>query len=141
MDNGLENLSRREKPDSTEFPWVQPGSGLHRVHTDIKIVNNTKINHIMVSFIDHYNGISIDRLTPKTKIGNDLWYCNYSLLCKPEFFSASENFLFLLKTHTKNNYSSASDCWKYTKSFFKENAIIFSKNSTTQENITISRQN
>ena len=38
-----------------------------------------------------------------------------------------------------NNLSSASDCWEYTKSCFKENAKIFSKNSTTQENITILR--
>ena len=38
-----------------------------------------------------------------------------------------------------NNLSSASDCWEYTKSCFKENAKIFSKNFTTQENITILR--
>ena len=38
-----------------------------------------------------------------------------------------------------NNLSSASDRWEYTKSCFKENAKIFSKNSTTQENITILR--
>ena len=49
-------------------------------------------------------------------------------------------FFFLLKTQ-KNNHSSASDWWEYTKSSFTENAKIFSKNSTTQENITISRQN
>ena len=38
-----------------------------------------------------------------------------------------------------NNLSSASDWWEYTKSCFKEIAKIFSKNSTTQENITILR--
>ena len=38
-----------------------------------------------------------------------------------------------------NNLSSSSDWWKYTKSCFKENAKILSKNSTTQENITILR--
>ena len=38
-----------------------------------------------------------------------------------------------------NNLSSASDWWEYTKSCFKENAKIFSKNSTTQEYITILR--
>ena len=37
------------------------------------------------------------------------------------------------------NLCSASDWWEYTKSCFKENAKIFSKNSTTQENITILR--
>ena len=41
------------------------------IYTDIKIANNTKINHIMVSFTDHYNAISIDRLPLKTKIGRD----------------------------------------------------------------------
>ena len=46
--------------------------------------------------------------------------------------------VFLLKT--KNNQSLASHWWEYTKSHFKENAKIFSKNSTTQKNITISRQ-
>ena len=30
-----------------------------------------------------------------------------------------------------------TDWWEYNKSCFKENAKIFSKNSTTQENITI----
>ena len=45
---------------------------------------------------------------------------------------------FSLKTH-KNNHSSANDWWEYTKSCFKENAKKFSKNSTTQENIIISR--
>ena len=41
--------------------------------------------------------------------------------------------------NTKNNYSSASDCWEYTKYRFKENAKTLPKNSTTQQNITISR--
>ena len=41
------------------------------IYTDIKIAYNTKINHIMVSFTDHYNAISIDRLPLKTKIGRD----------------------------------------------------------------------
>ena len=48
---------------------------IHRVYTDIytdiKIVNNTKIYHIMVSFTDHYNANSIDRLPSKTKLGKD----------------------------------------------------------------------
>ena len=32
-----------------------------------KFANNIKINHIMVSFTDHYNAISINRLPSKTK--------------------------------------------------------------------------
>ena len=43
------------------------------VYTGIKIANNTMINRIMVSFTDHYNAISIDRLPSKTKIGKDSW--------------------------------------------------------------------
>ena len=39
----------------------------------------------------------------------------------------------------KNNHSSTSDRWEYSKSCFKENARTFSKNSTIQENIRISR--
>ena len=46
------------------LPKIQDRQG----YTDIKIANNTKINHIMVSFTNHYNAISIDRLSSKTKI-------------------------------------------------------------------------
>ena len=35
-----------------------------------KIDKNTKINHIMVSFTNHYNAISIGRLPSKLKSGN-----------------------------------------------------------------------
>ena len=54
-------------------------------------------------------------------------YCNF----KTEFD-------FLIK-NTKNNHSSASDWWENTKCSFKGNAINFSKNFTTQENIRIPR--
>ena len=30
------------------------------IDTDIKIAKKTKINHIMVSFTDHYNAISVN---------------------------------------------------------------------------------
>ena len=43
-------------------------------------------------------------------------------------------------TNTKNNHPSASHWQEYTKCCFKENAKILSKNSTTQENITIPRK-
>ena len=45
------------------------GSMIDGVYTNRKIANNTKSNHILVSFTDHYNAISIDRLSSKTKIG------------------------------------------------------------------------
>ena len=67
---------------------IQDSQGL----SVIKIANNTKINHIMVSFTDHYNVISIDRLPSKTKIGKDSRCFNNSLLCKPEFSSAAISF-------------------------------------------------
>ena len=38
-----------------------------------------------------------------------------------------------------NNLSASNNGWEYAKSCFKEKAKIFSKNSTTQENITILR--
>ena len=60
VDNGLEDLWRRENPDSSEFTTD--------VYTDTKTANNTKINHIMVSFTDHYNAISIDRLPSIEKL-------------------------------------------------------------------------
>ena len=44
-----------------------PRIRIDSVYTNIKIDNNTKINHIMVSFTNYYNAISIDRLPSKTK--------------------------------------------------------------------------
>ena len=51
---GLEDLWRREN-----------------LSTDIKIASNTKINHIIISFTDNYNAISIERLPSKTKVRNN----------------------------------------------------------------------
>ena len=122
------------------FPGVHPlrkdlwqGSRIDRAYTDIKIANSTKINHIMVSFTGHYNAISIDRLSSKTKIGKDSWkrFMKIILLCKPEFSSTTRTSFFI--KNTKNNHSSASDWWEYTKHCFKENAKILSKKSTTQD--------
>ena len=73
----------------------------------------------MVSFTDHCNAISIGRLPSKTKIEKDWW---------KRFSSAS----FFIK-NTKNNQSSASDWWEYTKCCFKENAKVLSKDPTTQD--------
>ena len=88
----------------TQIPLSSPlrqvlwqGPRIDRVYTDIKIANNTKINHIMVPFTDHYNTIFVDRLLSKTKIGKNSWYFNNSLLCKHEFSSATKT-SFLLKT-------------------------------------------
>ena len=83
--------------------------------------------------IINYNTISIERLPWKTEIGKVSWYLNNSLLCKPDFSSATENLLSLLKTQ-ESNHSSACDKWKYTKCCFKETCRTFSKNSTTQGN-------
>ena len=45
-----------------------------RVYVDMKIASNIKINHIMVSFTDHYNAISIDKkLKTKIKIRKNSW--------------------------------------------------------------------
>ena len=50
----------------------------------------------MVSFTGHYNAISIDRLSSKTKIGIDSWkrFTKIILLCKPQL----QRLLIVLKT-------------------------------------------
>ena len=69
VDNGLEDLGEGR----TQIPLSSPatigslqGSTIDWVYTDKKIANNIKINHIMVSFTNHYNAISIERLPSKT---------------------------------------------------------------------------
>ena len=103
VDNGLQDLWRRENPDFSNFTCYDRSfctrSRRDKVYTDIKLASNTKSNHIMVSFTDHYN--AIDTLTSKTKTGKDSCYFNNSLLWKPEFSTTTKNLLFLLKTHKK----------------------------------------
>ena len=83
MDNGLDDLCRRENQDSTGLTHYDRSSDtrstIDRVYTDIKTASNTKINHIMVSFTDHYNAILIDRFPSITKIGKDSWYFKVGL--------------------------------------------------------------
>ena len=59
--NGLEDLWKKENPDSSEITLYNRSSGtrstIKRAYTDIKMASNTKVNHIMVSFTDHYNAI------------------------------------------------------------------------------------
>ena len=73
--NGLKDLWRRENPEFSEFTYYNrpfgTGSTIDRVYTNIKMATNSRINHIMVSFTDHYNAIFIDRFPSKTKIGID----------------------------------------------------------------------
>ena len=101
VDNGHDDLWRSENQDSSEFTYCDRSSGkrstINRVYTAIKIASHTKINHIMISFTDHYTAIFTDRFPSKTKIGKDSQYFNNSL-CKPEFSSTSKTFLFLLET-------------------------------------------
>ena len=101
VDNGLDDLWGRENPDPSEFTRCDTSSGarskIDRVYTHKKVATNTKINHIMVSFTDHYNAIFTDRFPSKTEAGKDSWYVNNSLLFKPEFSSTSKT-SFLLET-------------------------------------------
>ena len=73
MDNGLEDLWRRENPENSEFTQYDRSSGtrsrIDRVYTDKKIANNTKTTQKMISFSDHYNALIINRFSSKTKIG------------------------------------------------------------------------
>ena len=66
---GLRIYGEGRTQSSPDTIGLLPRIQMDRVYTDIKIANNTKINHIMVSFTNHYNAISIDRLPSKTKIG------------------------------------------------------------------------
>ena len=56
VENVLEDLWRRENPDSSVFIHYDSSSGtrsrIDRIDTDIKIASNTKINHIMIFFTD-----------------------------------------------------------------------------------------
>ena len=80
----LDYPMRRKNPDTSEFTRYDRSSGtrsrIDRVYTDIKVPNNTNINHKIVSFTDYYNAISLDRIPSKIKTGKDLWYFNISLL-------------------------------------------------------------
>ena len=77
LDNGLKDLWIRENPDCFEFNYYDRPSGTKsitgRVYTDIKLANNTKINHTVVSFAKHHNAIYLDRLPSKAKIGKNSW--------------------------------------------------------------------
>ena len=90
----------------------------------------------MVSFTDHYDGISIDRIPWKIKIGKDS--CNLIIVfyLSPSSPQLQIIFFILLKTQI-NNHSLASDWWEYTKFCLKASDEIFFKNSTTEGNITM----
>ena len=68
MGSTIYGKGRTQIPDFTQYDRsYSTRSRIDEVYTDIKIANHTKINHIMVSFTDLYNAISIDRLSSKTK--------------------------------------------------------------------------
>ena len=54
LENGLVDLWRRENPDTSEFTRYDRSSGtrsrIDRAYTDIKIANNTRIDHKMIFF-------------------------------------------------------------------------------------------
>ena len=56
----IPEFTRYDRPSGTRCR-------IDRVYDDIKIANNTKINHIIVSFTDLYNVIFIDRLPSKAR--------------------------------------------------------------------------
>ena len=93
----------------------------------------------MVFVSDHDNAIFVDRLPSKTKIGKDSWkrFRKTNLFYVSPSSPQLKRRLFLLKT--QKTTSSASVWWGNTKTSFKENARTFSKGTTTQENIRISK--
>ena len=121
--------------------WVLwQDSRIGRVYTDIEIANNTKINHIIISFTDCYNAISIDRCPSKPKTEKDLLPFSNFPSCKPEFSSTTKTFVFfsLLKTQKSTNLQQMTG-EKTPNLVLKRMLELFLKNSTTQENIIISR--
>ena len=82
--------------------------------------------------------ILIERLSSKTKTGKDSWLLNNTLLQNKDFCSSVSDLLSSSK-RKQGNSSSISDWWENTKIKIKQTARGFSKNSTTQENIRISR--
>ena len=111
-----------ENLDSSEFTYYNRFSGtrsrIERVYTDIKIANNTKINHIMVSFTDHNNAISLGSLQKLKleKIHGTLIIFFYVNPSSPQLQRIC--CFFLIKTQ-KKTHSSASDWWQYKNSCFK----------------------
>ena len=91
VDNGLKDLWK-SKNRYNRYSGTR--SKIDRVYNYVKIASNTKMNHIMISFTDHYNAIFIDRFPSQTKIGKDSWYFNNSLLCKPKFSSTTKTFCY-----------------------------------------------
>ena len=140
MGNRFEDLWRKENPYSSDFPPFDRSSGtrsrIDRVYTD-KIANNTKINHIIVSFTDHKMLFLLKDSLQKLKLEK-----THGILIILFYVTSSsaqlQRICFFVK-NKKSNHPSASAWWVYTKSCFKENAGTFSKISFTQENIRISR--
>ena len=108
--NGLEDLWKKENPDSSEFIQYNRSSGtrstIERAYTDIKRATLiTSWYHLLIIIM-----LFLDFL--------DSWYFNSSPLGMPEF-SLTTDFSFFIK-NTKQNQTSASDLWENTKSSFKE---------------------
>ena len=93
----------------------------------------------MLSFTDHYNVISIDRLLSQTKTGKDSWYFHNSLLNQPEFSSAEKTFFFLLKTQKTIVLQQVTGENTPNLVLKRYWCCDIPKNSTTRENIKILR--
>ena len=104
---------------------------IDRFYTDVKIASNTKNNHIMVSFTDHYNAIFIDRLPSQIKIGKEKIHGTLIILFYVSLSSPRLQRLFLLKT--QKSHSSTSDWQENTKSCFKD-IRTFLENSRKYQN-------
>ena len=97
---------------------------MDRVYTEIQIANNTKINHIMVSFTDHFNAISSQKLK-LVKFKGTLIILFYVI---PS--SSQVPWICFVYQNTKKAFFKK---WLVgiTNSCIKENARRFYKNSTS----------
>ena len=72
MGSRIYGIGRTQIPEFTRYDRASDTRWrIDRIYDDTKIANNTKINHIMVSFTDLYNAVFIDRLPSKANIKKD----------------------------------------------------------------------
>ena len=60
-------IKKTQAKTAPSYPISHYWLVIDKVHTDVKITYNTKMNHIMVSFADYCNSIFIDRAPYKHK--------------------------------------------------------------------------
>ena len=129
VDNGLEDLWRRENPDSPEFTCYDRSFGQNPGQTGsvliYKLITIPRLIKswypLLIIIILFLMTDSPQRLKQKKKIHGALIILFYVSPSSPKL----QRLFFFFIRNTKHNHSSAGNWWEYTKSFFKENTNIF----------------